>query len=52
MRDRPTYFASASDEMANVSDLAPHLDELFEVEDTRELLMQSVAQRSASAIAS
>jgi len=45
VRDRPTYFASASDEeMANVSDLAPHLDELFEVEDTRELLMQAVAQ--------
>jgi RNA polymerase sigma factor for flagellar operon FliA len=45
VRDRPTYFASASDEeMANVGDLAPHLDELFEVEDTRELLMQAVAQ--------
>ena len=47
VRGRPTSVSSAADEeLANVGDLAPHLDEMFEVDETRELLMRAVAELS------
>ena len=43
-RSRPTGVSAVDDDLDNVSDLAPHLDELFEQDDTRGELMQAVSR--------
>jgi RNA polymerase sigma factor for flagellar operon FliA len=55
VRDRPTYVASMPDEdLDSAGELAPQFDELFEVEETREVLLEAVgrlAERDQTVIA-
>lgn len=45
VREKPTYVASAADdELANVTEVASQFEELFEVDETRDLLIQAVGK--------